>query len=428
MGMDLSKSGLDETCQKAVEAMMLAHDANRWQDVVNVGDAWVDARGEMSALAAVWYAHGLLGVGRIQDARKWAGVAARTIPDKEVNGKLAARMTHAQVLASAGFPAKARRVLKEVLHDAVQYTEGEALEQLGYVTLAVTNKWDKGWALQEARLSREGRGLPPNVRPWNGTDQVPVVVLHEQGIGDAVLAARWLPWIEAVTGHKPTWYGPNLMHRWISEVAHVGNISQAADSGEPMTGLYALSLPLAAKVRTPIDVIKPYAPSALVRDRSVRRFNPDRLTVGVCWKGSATNMLDFERSYPALEFAEIWQPIDGVEFMNLCHEAELPADAPFPKRTFSDVYDTGEVVSALDLVISVDTAVVHIAGSLGIPTLALLPTKLDWRYQWPFGGGTPFYQSVTAVRRQTSVDTFAIHKSRQLLERWVKGLRKKVTA
>src|SRR4051812_4595523 len=106
MTIDLSKSGLDATCQAAVEAMMLAHDANRWADVVSVGDAWVDARGHMSALAAVWYAHGLLAVGRIGDALTWSAVAKDTLPDSETNGKLAARMTHAQVLASAGFPAK----------------------------------------------------------------------------------------------------------------------------------------------------------------------------------------------------------------------------------------------------------------------------------------------------------------------------------
>lgn len=425
---DLSKSGLDATCVKAVEAMMLAHDQNRWDDIVAVGDAWIDARGEMPALASVWYAHGLLAKGRVQEALQWSSLAASLIPDREVNGKLAARMTHAQVLASAGYPAKARRVMKEVLRNASDYTAGEALEQLGYVTLAVTDRWAKGWDYQEARLSREGRALPANVTPWNGVDKVPVAVLHEQGIGDAVLAARWLKWVHDVTGIKPTWYGPSLMHRWIEPVAHVGNISQMIEDGVQVTGLYALSLPKAAKVAKPSDVIQPYGPPIILRQRNVRRLSPNHLKVGVCWKGSSTNMLDFERSYAASDFASIWQPLDGVEFVNLCHEAEVPTDAPFATRSFSDVYDTGDVVSQLDLVVSVDTAVVHVAGSLGVPTIALLPTKLDWRYQWPFGGGTPFYSSVTAVRRHTSVSLDAIGKSRVLLERWVRHLRKRVAA
>lgn len=422
---DLSRSGLDETAQTAVIAMLEAHDANRWADVVAVGDAWIQARdGQMSALAAVWYSHGLLAVGRVEESLRWAQVAKDTLPDSEINGKLAARMTYAQVLASAGKPAKARRVLKEVLSDAKHYTEGEALEQLGYVTLAVTDRWAKGWEYCEARMSRPGRDLPPWVTPWDGKQKVPVAVLHEQGIGDAVLAARWLPWIEEVTGHTPTWYGPSLLHSWIAPVANVGDIS----SQQPMVGCYALSLPKLAGVTKPSEVIQPYAPPGLHRKRSTRAFDSEALKVGVCWKGSATNMLDFERSYDVENFAGIWQPIDGVEFVNLCHDIDVPSEAPFARRSFADVYDTGEIVSQLDLVVSVDTAVVHIAGSLGVPTLALLPTKLDWRYQWPFGGGTPFYSSVTAIRRPTSVSLEALARGRWMLEQWVKQVRKKVAA
>lgn len=429
MSIDLSQSGLDETAQQAVEAMMLAHDQNRWADVVAIGDAWVDARGEVSMLASVWYAHGLLAVGRTGEALAWAKNAADKLPDREVNGKLAARMTYGQVLASSGHLAKARRVLKQVLADARLYTDGEAMEQLGYVTLAISEKWEQGWAYHEARLQREGRALPSNVTPWNGTDQVPVAVLHEQGIGDAVLAARWLSWVHEVTGHKPTWYGPSLMHRWVAPVAHIGNITALVESGEAVTGCYALSLPKLAGVNRPSMVHAPYAPPELHRAR-MSRYAPTTGTirVGVCWKGSATNMLDFERSYEADVFAPMFAPIEGVEFVNLCHDAEVPEGAPFANRSFLDVYETGEIISDLDLVVSVDTAVVHIAGSLGVPTLALLPTKLDWRYQWPFGGSTPFYPSVTAIRRSTSTGLDALVKGRALLEKFAAQVRQRSAA
>lgn len=423
MAMDLSTSGLDATSQVAIQAMLEAHDANRWADVVAVGDAWVDARGEMSVLASVWYSHGLLAVGRVEEALKWAESAQRLLPESEVNGKLAARMTYGQILASVGQFAKSRRVLKAVLADTAQFTAGEAKEQLGYITLAITEKWTKGWAFQEARLEREGRGYPSTVIPWDGKAKVPVAMLHEQGIGDAVLCARWLAEIEKITGHKPTWYGPSLMHRWVEPVAHVGDINTPLADGSH--AIYALSCPHVLGISRPSEVHAPYAPPVLVRHRAPRMVNPRYLKVGLCWKGSATNMLDFERSYPADLFAPMWDAIEGVEFVNLCHDAEIPADAPFATRSFADVYDTGEVVSQLDLVVSVDTAVVHVAGSLGVPTIALLPTKLDWRYQWPFGGGTPFYPSVVAVRRQTSVDFSALIKGRQMLEDFVRAARKK---
>lgn len=424
MALDLSTSSLDPTCQTAVEAMMEAHDQNRWADVVAVGDAWVDARGSMSILASVWYSHALLALGRVGEALAWAESAAEKLPDSEINGKLAARMTYGQVLASVGKFAKARRVLKDVLRDTAQFSDGEALEQIGYITLAITDRWERGWSLHEARLQREHRGYPSHVTPWDGQATEPVGVLHEQGIGDAVLASRWLAPIAERTGHRPTWYGPQLMHRWVSEVADIGDINVAA--GAPMTGAYALSLPHLLGVRSPKDLHAPYAPPSLLAHRAQHSAHRGSLKVGVCWKGSATNMLDFERSYPVEQFAPLWDAIDGVEFVNLCHEAEIPGDAPFGVRRFSDVYDTGEVITSLDLVISVDTAVVHIAGSLGVPTLALLPTKLDWRYQWPFGGQTLFYPSVTAIRRPTSTHLGALIKARELVERFAVSVSRKV--
>lgn len=423
MALDLSQSGLDPTCQIAVEAMMEAHDKNRWADVVAVGDAWINARGEMSVLASVWYAHGLLAVGRAEEAVKWAESAQRLLPDREVNGKLAARMTYGQVLASTGKQAKARRVLKEVLRDHALYTDGEALEQLGYVTLAITDRWAKGWAYCEARLEREGRGYPSTVRPWDGTRKEPVAVLHEQGIGDAVLCARWLSEIERVTGHRPTWYGPSLMHRWIEPVANIGPLNDGVADG--VAEIYALSLPHVLGIQHPANVATTYAPPTLLQHRQYHRARAGHLKVGVCWKGSATNMLDFERSYPVEQFAPMWESIDGVEFVNLTHDMDVPGDAPFGRRVFADVYDTGEVITSLDLVVSVDTAIVHIAGSLGVPTLALLPTKLDWRYQWPFGGGSPFYPSVTAIRRTTSTSLDALVKARDILVKFATSVNKR---
>lgn len=418
--MDLSKTGLDATQQVAVEAMSEAHDAKDWAKCAAVGDAWLEARGEMPALCAVWYAQSLLSIGRVQDALVWAKVAAQNIPSSETLGRMAAMGCYAQVLAALGYFGRSRKVFREMV--LVEHEHPEAREKLGHITLAVTDKWAKGWALHEARLENDKRPFPENCRPWNGVSQEPVAVLHEQGIGDAVLTARWLDIIAERTGHAPTWYGPKLLHRWIGAHHQLGDID--ADAGRPLTAAYTMSLAHLAGVRRPKDLPAPYAPAELRELRADHRPDPARFRVGLCWKGAEVNYHNFERSYAPADFAAIWQPIDGVEFVNLCHDADVDG-APFERRMFADVYETGEIVTGLDLVVSVDTAVVHIAGSLGVPTLALLPTKIDWRYPWPYGGQSLFYPSVMSVRRPASTDLGAIVKARRLLEQLVAASRKK---
>ncbi len=405
--------------------MSEAHDAKQWAKCVKVGDAWVDARGELPALCAVWYAQSLLGVGRYNDALRWAHVAVGSIPASEKLGMCAAKGCYAQILAARGDYMASRKILREMIR--VPQGDPEAQEKMAHVALAVSDDWRRGWTDHEARLRNTKRPFPANCRPWDGVTQEPVAVLHEQGIGDAVLAARWLPWLERASGYVPTWYGPSLLHRWIGSLAGVGSIDDAENNTEPMAAVYALSLPYYAGVKRPQDVPNPVAPSALIEQRRNRPAN-ERIRVGVCWKGADWGWHNFERSFKPYEWAPIVEPVDGVEFVNLCHMAEVPETWPFPMTGYSDIYHTGEVMTTLDLVVSVDTAVVHLAGSLNVPTIAILPTKVDWRYRWPFGNTTPFYDSVTTIRRRSSDNLECIAHARFLLGQYVTSYAKERAA
>ena len=251
---------------------------------------------------------------------------------------------------------------------------------------------------------------------------------HEQGIGDAVLFAGWAPQIAKITGHPVTWYGPKVLHRWMADIPGVvlGDWAVLEENREGGAGVRAMSLPHVLRCNSKWDVPMPVAPVSLQDARSAFRSSP-MLTVGVCWKGSASGWHDFERSYTPEQFAPLWAPRDHVQFVNLCHNANVSYNAPFAKTEYADIYANGEAVAGCDLVITVDTSVVHIAGSLGIPTICLVPTVADWRFEWPTGHNTPFYPSVTVVRRRNIRDVSAIDTARRMLDAWTDA-KQQVTA
>lgn len=411
-------TGLDRTVQTALEALAEAHDAKLWAKAAELGDAWVAARGEMPLLACVLYAQSLMGVGRYRDALPWARAASTRMPEEETTACTAAHSCYAQALARCGDYTEARRALKRMIY--VPATHPEAIEKQGHVIMATSNKWAKGWAMHETRL--DGKQFPPDTTLWDGVSAGPLAVVHEQGIGDAVLFARWLTKLEET--HAVTWYGPKLLHRWIEGMGfRIGGSEDADLKGE--TIVYAMSLPHVLGCKSPLSVPRAEAPPQLMMDRQRRRFEFARektLRVGVCWKGATRGWHDFERSYSAEEFAPVIQDIPGVEFVNLAHDAEVPADWPFERASFGDVYDTGEVIASCDLVVSVDTSIVHLAGSLNVPTFALVPTVPDWRYEWPYSSRTPFYSSVTVCRRKHGKDQSPVRAARAMVERFARAI------
>lgn len=176
-----------------------------------------------------------------------------------------------------------------------------------------------------------------------------------------------------------------------------------------------MSLPYLAQCATPSDVPPPFAPDALVRARATRAAgdgtasNPYR--VGVCWTSTAANLNKKMRFSPE-RFAEVWAPLNGVEFVNLAHDARVGPNALFGVRRFSDVYETGGVIASLDLVVTVDTLIAHLAGSLGAPTIVIAPTYYDWRYRWPGEHGSAFYSSVSVFRQRTGDDVSVLARVR----------------
>jgi hypothetical protein len=130
------------------------------------------------------------------------------------------------------------------------------------------------------------------------------------------------------------------------------------------------------------------------------------LRVGLVWAGSPDHRANSVRSASLADFAPLGQ-LPGVRFFSL-QKGEPGAEARTPPRglnltdlgpELSDFADTAAIVSLLDLVITVDTSVGHLAGALGRPTWILPWATHDWR--WLLGrDDTPWYPTVRLFRQE----------------------------
>jgi ADP-heptose:LPS heptosyltransferase len=138
-----------------------------------------------------------------------------------------------------------------------------------------------------------------------------------------------------------------------------------------------------------------------------------RPSIGLVWRGNPNHANDRHRSLPDLNTLAPLAALAGVQWVNLQINAtpsELEAAAQLglplmdPSAALNDFADTAALVTALDLVITVDTAVAHLAGALGRPCWVLLPwIGCDWRWLRD-RADSPWYDSVRLYRQPREGD------------------------
>ena len=136
---------------------------------------------------------------------------------------------------------------------------------------------------------------------------------------------------------------------------------------------------------------------------------PGTLRVGLAWCGSTLHAEDRRRSLDPGQLAPL-RAWGDVRFFSL--KVGARALPPLPglqdlSPFIRDFGDTARLLQRLDLVLSVDTSVAHLAGALGLPTLLLLPHFPDWRWGWE-GEGTPWYPTLQLFRQPTPGDWDAV--------------------
>ncbi|MCP3469528.1 tetratricopeptide repeat protein [Bradyrhizobium sp. CCGUVB1N3] len=240
------------------------------------------------------------------------------------------------------------------------------------------------------------------------------LLIHaEQGLGDTLHFARFVPAAAATGGPVVLQAQPQLVEL-LRDSLDVTVISR--DEPAPPFDLHVPLMSLAYELGTSIETIpaeRPYLKAAPAKvaawQRRLAKFSG--LKVGVVWAGNPGHLHDRKRSL----LGEVLLPnllIPGIQLFSLQKEART-SDRPVLEQLKDRVVDleplltnfaeTAAAASVMDLVITVDTAVAHMAGALGKPTWILLPHILDWRWFYE-QEDSPWYPTVRLFRQHRPGD------------------------
>lgn len=125
------------------------------------------------------------------------------------------------------------------------------------------------------------------------------------------------------------------------------------------------------------------------------------MKVGLCWQGSTAHRNDRNRSLPRGALATL-AAVPGIEWVSLAKDAWTPdlgaKGLPDGLAGCEDWYDTARRLETLDLVVTVDTAIAHVAGGLGVPCWMVIAAVPDMRWMLS-RSDTPWYRSVRLYRQ-----------------------------
>ncbi|MEL7444319.1 MAG: tetratricopeptide repeat protein [Pseudomonadota bacterium] len=267
----------------------------------------------------------------------------------------------------------------------------------------------------EARYSGDEVSLPQDA-PWPRWMGEPIegksiVILPEQGFGDAILMARFLPRLKEMNPAKVSMVVKPPLQRLFAKMDGLDEMLAGASKSATydyytpnmslphLVGMPEKQPPALPRLHIPEDsraraqkLVKPYA----------KRFK-----IGIVWTGSLTYRANHRRSTTPESFIGLAQ-VPGVQLFSLykgdAHEAfsksgmsGLIVDACGHDRDFAD---TAAIIDEMDMMITTDTAVVHVAASLGKPVWNLLTYEGFWLYG--SGDTTPWYPSMRLFRQKTS--------------------------
>ncbi|MBF0109692.1 MAG: glycosyltransferase family protein [Magnetococcales bacterium] len=315
----------------------------------------------------------------------------------------------------AGLEAVERAVALDPNNARAQHHRALLLLFLGYFTI--------GFPAYEWRLRDpdHGAALPSlSSSLWTGEDMQESVLLvyPEQGYGDTIHFIRFLPLAaRRVGGIVFLCTGPLVP--LLRTAPGVGLLWQGEEP-RPEFHVHVSLMSLPAVLRLSMDSFsdgRGYLPEFSWIDPGRRRGG--RLRVGLVWRGRPTHRNDHNRSLDLAWF----EPVLNLEFFDWVSLQEGEGRREIERMGWnmetpelSDFAATARIIQTLDLVVTVDTAVAHLAGAMGCPVWVLLPLVPDWR--WGPEGRTTFWYQSMRLFRQTRLGDWG-----EVRERLVRELR-----
>jgi len=283
---------------------------------------------------------------------------------------------------------------------------------------------------QTGRLSAQQR-LPDNAVHWQGENLTgkSVVVYHEEGIGDFIQFCRFLPKLSKIAAEvRLTGPAPEILDLVADNISIQGIVPLDKFDCDYVIG--SMTLPWRMGVEYEDLIPDPYIFSA---PASIPRRGD--LMVGLVWRGSPIYLRDHMRSMPFETMAPLFE-LPGVAYYSLqigepsMEITHLGFDGfvadlqPFMKTW----RQTARVISALDVVVTVDTAVAHLAGAMGKPVVIMVTNGCDWR--WDRNSDRTAWYSSARVTRQLKQDdwTPCIEYAKVFLKEMLDGRRQAIGA
>ncbi|MBF0181684.1 MAG: tetratricopeptide repeat protein [Magnetococcales bacterium] len=279
------------------------------------------------------------------------------------------------------------------------------------------------WPLYEARyhdakIDRRNKPLAAPFPMWRGEDLAgkSLLIVPEQGYGDQIQFCRYAAVLKAMGVVRITLVCLPALHELFLSLPDVDLVLEARERQETAWhDFWTFPISIPRHVGTTLSDIParlPYlsaAPERLERWRA-RLPETGELRVGLLWRGSPQHPNDANRSLPGLTaLAPLWE-IPGVSFISLQKRSgEEEASNPPPGQPLfhagewiGDCADTAAILTLLDLVITIDSAVAHLAGALARPCWLMLPAEnSDWRWLLE-REDSPWYPGVMRLFRQTA--------------------------
>jgi Flp pilus assembly protein TadD len=265
-------------------------------------------------------------------------------------------------------------------------------------------KYEWRWEIASARPHKRNLQQPR----WTGREDLAgktILLYAEQGFGDTIQFCRYVPLLQARGARVILEVQQQL--RGLLEAAFEQATVIVKDDPLPNFDMHCplLSLPLAFETR--LNTVPPIATYLRAPSPSIMDQTCDRLRIGLVWSGSLTNINGRNRSMSLTALLPLLKL--KAPFVSL--QKDVRAEDAKVLRAHSELLhvgdelfnfaDTAEKIADLDLVISIDTSVAHLAGSMGKPVWVLLPFVPDWRWLLD-REDSPWYPTARLFRQDDS--------------------------
>ena len=276
--------------------------------------------------------------------------------------------------------------------------------------------FDAGWPEYEWRWQTADAGNRGLTQPlWVGSPLKgrTILLYAEQGLGDTIQFVRYAPQVRRRVG----WVVVECQKELLKLLSRCLGIDRlvARGSALPAFDVQAPLLSLPGILRTDLNTVPGHVPYVFADRDHVSRWREElnRLQgtkIGIAWQGNQTHFHDRRRSIPLKAFAQLAR-VPGVRLVSLQKGPGIEQLRDLRDGfglldlggRLDDFMDTAAIMKNLDLVITADTAVAHLAGSLGVPVWVALATVSDWR--WLLGReDSPWYPTMRLFRQERSGD------------------------